>query len=602
MIVLFNETGVRRRWFFALGVGFLAACVSPSFAPILAAPAQSEADGKSVGKTVSESVGSARASTAISRPATVKVEQRPFKIDVVLSGVFEAKRMVEVSIRPLAWASPLVVESAIELGTPVKKGDILVEFDHAKIDKAIENSEVESAIGDLALKHAEEEVPILEKALPIDLTAALRAKTQADEDLKKFLEVDRSQSERNAQFMVKRSVEYLEYAKEELRQLEKMYRSKDLTEETEEIILRRQRFQVESGEFNLKDAELRRDQTLKVDLPRQEQHVRENAVKLAIDLEKARALLPLNLNQKRLALAKLRHDHAQSAEKLADLRRDRDALTVHAPADGLVYYGRCDRGQWSAATTAPKLHKGGLIAPDEVFITIVAPRPLDIRATVDEKDLYALIQPKELRGYATPTFDPDHRLPVRLTSVLPVPRGPGKFEAVVAVEIEEQNTAIRPGMACTVKFVTYRNDRALTVPSTAVFEDDSADVATHYVYLAKPDLDGKFPKQPVKVGKTAGGKTEILSGLAAGDEILPPSLDEETLSRCTPRSETWGDLHVQIVRRSDPLDDHVDALCRLACGCRWRSSVFSRERGAEWPARNESGIGRQSRTSTQPAS
>ena len=129
----------------------------------------------------------------------------------------------------------------------------------------------------------------------------MRAKTQADEDLKKFLEIDRSQSERNAQFTVKRSVEYLEYAKEELRQLEKMYRSKDLTEETEEIILRRQRFQVESGEFSLKDAELRRDQTLKVDLPRQEQHVRENAVKLAIDLEKARALLPLNLNQKRLA-------------------------------------------------------------------------------------------------------------------------------------------------------------------------------------------------------------------------------------------------------------------------------------------------------------
>jgi multidrug efflux pump subunit AcrA (membrane-fusion protein) len=520
MIVLFNEAGARRRWFFALGVGFLGACVLPSFALSLAAPAQSAADDKSVSKTVSESAGSARPATPISRPTTVKVEQRPFKIEVVLSGVFEAKRMVEVSIRPMAWAAPLVVERAIELGTPVKKGDILVEFDHAKIDKAIEDSEVESAIGDLALKQAEEEVPILEKALPIDLTAALRAKTQADEDLKKFLEVDRSQSERNAQFMVKRSVEYLEYAKEELRQLEKMYRSKDLTEETEEIILRRQRFQVESGEFSLKDAELRRDQALKVDLPRQEQRARETAVKLAIDLEKARALLPLNLNQKRLALAKLRHDHAKSAERLADLRRDRDAFTVHAPADGLVYYGRCERGQWSTGTTAPKFHKGGIIAPDEVFMTVVAPRPLDVRATVDEKDLNALTQPKELKGFVTPAFDPDHRLAGRLTSVLSVPRGPGKFEAVVAVDIEEQNLAIRPGMACTVKLITYRKDNALTVPSTAVFEDDSEEALTHFVYLAKPDGDGKFPKHPVKTGKTAGGKTEILSGLAAGDEIL----------------------------------------------------------------------------------
>ena len=71
--------------------------------------------------------------------------------------------------------------------------------------------------------------------------------------------------------MVKSSREYLDYTKEELRQLEKMYRSKDLTEETEEIILRRQRFQVESREQYLKEAELQRDQKLKVDLPRQEE-------------------------------------------------------------------------------------------------------------------------------------------------------------------------------------------------------------------------------------------------------------------------------------------------------------------------------------------
>ena len=80
-------------------------------------------------------------------------------------------------------------------------------------------------------------------------------------------------------FSVKSAVEYLEYAKEELRQLEKMYRSKDLTEETEEIILRRTRFQVESSEVQLKEAELRRDVTLKVELPRREIKAREAAAR-----------------------------------------------------------------------------------------------------------------------------------------------------------------------------------------------------------------------------------------------------------------------------------------------------------------------------------
>ena len=75
-------------------------------------------------------------------------------------------------------------------------------------------------------------------------------------------------------------------------------------------------------------------------------------------------------------------------------------------------------------------------------------------------------------------------------------------------------------MACSVKLFLYRKEDALTVPATAVFEDDWADALTHYVYLAKPDKDGKYPRRPVKIGKSAGGKTEILDGLAEGDEIL----------------------------------------------------------------------------------
>jgi multidrug efflux pump subunit AcrA (membrane-fusion protein) len=507
---------------FGLVLGVIGALALPMLAPSRGARADFREAQKPVEKPASKPAPAAAASpSSSSKPATTKVEKGRFKIEVSLIGVFEARQTTEVWIRPKAWALPLVVERGIELGTPVRKGDVLVEFDREKIDKMIEDSEVENTLTDLALKHAEEEMPILDKSLPIDLAAAERSKARADEDLKRFLEIDRPNSERTVQFMVKQAGEYLEYSKEELKQLEKMYRSKDLTEETEEIILRRQRFQVESSEFYKREAEQRRDQTLKIDLPRQEQGVRENAVKQAIDLAKARALLPLSLNQKRLALAKLKHDHAKAAEKLVDLRADREAMIVHSPADGLVYYGRAERGQWtSSSATGQRLHKGGIISPDEVFLTVVNPRPVDIRATVEEKDLYALIQPKELKGLVTPSFDPDRRLSARLMSVLPVPRESGKFDAVIAVDLGADQTAIKPGMAATIKFVPYRKDDALIVPSTAVFEGDSADSITYYVHIAKPNLDGKFPKRPIQIGKKADGKTEIRNGLVEGDEIL----------------------------------------------------------------------------------
>jgi multidrug resistance efflux pump len=489
---------------FGVSVGLFATIAAFWLTPASADPAQAEGESKSAPKP----------------PAIVKVEKGSFRIEVTVSGVFEAEHTAELSIRPKAWAMPLVVDRAIDLGTPVKKGDILVEFDRDKIDRAIQDADVEASLSELTLKHAEEELPLLEKALPVDLAAAEQAKTQADQDLKKFLEIDRSQSERSAQFLVKRSVEYLEYAKEELRQLEKMYRSKDLTEETEEIILRRTRFQVESNEFNLKEAELQRNRSLKIDLPRQEVRLRESAVKQSIDLEKARALLPLGLNQKRRALAKLKYDQAKSAEKLADLRHDRDAMTVHAPTDGLVYYGRCERGQWSAAATGQKLRRGGVIASDEVFITVVTPRPVDIRATVEEKDLHVLTQPRQLRGIVTPAFDPELRLSGLLVSILPVPRESAKFEAVIRVDLKEDPGAIKPGMACAIKFVPYRKEYALTVPRSAIFDDDSAEPFAQYVYFAKRDSSGKNPKRPVKTGKTANGRTEILDGLAEGDEVL----------------------------------------------------------------------------------
>jgi multidrug resistance efflux pump len=460
--------------------------------------------------------------SAASRPAMVAVEEGPFKVEVTLPGVFEAVRLTEVSVKPKSWASPLSVETAVELGTPVKKGDILVEFDRTKIDKAIQDAEVDLRPGELALRQAEEELPVLEKNLPIDLAAAERSKAQADEDLARFLEIDRPNAVKVAEFSVRSASESLAYAREELQQLEKMYRSKDLTEETEEIILRRTRFQVESGEFRLKAAELRRDATLKVEQPRQEIRVRENAARQALELQKARATLPLALSQKKLALAKLQHEQARAREKLADLRQDRDAMTVHAPADGLVYYGRHDGGHWpQAASMASKLRKGGTILADEVFLTVVAPRPVLVRALVDEKELHHLAGRDELKGRATPAVDASLSLPARLSRLVSVPREAGKFEVLAEVEPGPDAAIIKPGMACTLRFATYRAASALSVPASAVADEDAEDGSVvHVVYVPAKEKDGKPQRRVVKAGKSAGGRTEILSGLHAGEQVF----------------------------------------------------------------------------------
>ncbi len=460
--------------------------------------------------------GTANAAGA-GQPKSCKVEVGTIKVEVTLKGVVEAQHPVEVSLKPEAWTMPLTVARAVEHGATVKQGDILLELDLDRIDQAIKDLRNERALGEVALKHADEELPILEELLPLDKVAAERAKARADEDLSRFLETDRSLAEQGARFQARSAQQRLETAKDELAQLEKMYRAKDLTEETEQMILKRHKFMVEAAQFQVKFAEDARERTLNIDLPRREQGVRENAARQSLALERARGVLPLEIHQKRLARDKLRYEGEKNDEKLTRLEKDRKAMTVRAPAEGIVFYGKPSDGKWGmAAAIAPKLQKGAVLPPQEVVMTIVAARPAFVRATVEEKDLHAL-RPK-MEGKATPSGFPGLRLPARLASVSAIPQSPGIFDARVDVDLSQDAEMVMPGMASTVKFLSYRKDDALVVPATAVQADDVDDV--HFVYLARDEGSDAARKRVVKVGKTVDGKTEIKDGLKEGDEIL----------------------------------------------------------------------------------
>jgi multidrug efflux pump subunit AcrA (membrane-fusion protein) len=234
-------------------------------------------------------------------------------------------------------------------------------------------------------------------------------------------------------------------------------------------------------------------------------------------LEKARAALPLGLIQKRLAVEKMHYERHKAAERLRKLRKDREAMIIKSPADGIVYHSKATRGQWTtAAAMAAKLQRGGTLTPDEVFLTIVKPRPLFMRAAIEEKDLMHVRPAAE--GKCLPASDPEHKLPAKVTTVSAVPITPGSFEAKLHIELGPDAAAIMPGMACTVRLVAYRNDQALTVPAAAGFPDEG-DEDQHYVYVA--GKDGKPKKRPVRTGKTAGGRTEIRDGLHEGEQVLP---------------------------------------------------------------------------------
>ncbi len=457
-------------------------------------------------------------------PAPAKHEVKPatFKIEVKLKGIFESAEMAELAVAPKAWGQLQVVKAA-EQGARVKKGEQVLWLDVEKIDEAIRAAEQAQALTDLNVRLAEENLSILEKETPLSLAAADRADKRFQEDYKHFFEVELPYSKKSADFSLKSAGFYLMYAKEELKQLQKMYEEDDLTEETEEIILKRARFAVERAELSFERSQNSYEWNTKFELPRQEENARHNAKAQELSYAKAKTLLPLQLNQKRLELAKMKRDQHLASEKLAKLKNDRASMVVKAPIDGVIYYGQCVRGHWTTgAAVEGLLRPGGVIKPHQVVMTVVKPRPLRVRTVAPEKELHRL-QPG-LPAEVVPAGYPDLKLAAKLASVASVPFKEGSFDATLSLPAPKGAEALVAGMTCSIAVKAYEKKDAIAVPANLVYTDDK-DPEKRYVLVL--DKDGKQARRDVKAGKKNNGQIEILAGLKAGETIVAKKATEK---------------------------------------------------------------------------
>jgi multidrug efflux pump subunit AcrA (membrane-fusion protein) len=467
-------------------------------------------------------------SSSAAKSETHTVAKGRFQVVVTLEGTFIPRKLAEVSLRPETWTD-LTVAEAVEHGQVVKKGDMLVRLDQRKIDQEIRDEEAARKQAELAIQQVQAEIRVLEPSVPVDLAAAERAKKNADADLENFHDVDRDLTKRMMEMEVKQFQVMVDFQKDELEQLEKMYKADDLTEETEELILKRQRNWLELAQCYLDLMKAQRDRTLQIQLPRQEADLRENASRQSMALEKIRTTLPLTLNKLKLDLEKQKYDHAKASEKLKKLKHDAAALTVYAPTGGTVYYGALANGEWSGASSiAEKLKRGGSLSAHEVFMTVLEPDPLAVHVTVPEKALSELSA--GLACQVTPTASSTARLRATVESIPSLPAANGKFRAVLKLADDNpplDKVKLAPGMKCSVKAITYETAAALTVP-VAALQTDSFDDQKHYVNLV--DSEGKHSRRDVTVGHRSESSVEITAGLAEGDKVLLGKPPEEKKS------------------------------------------------------------------------
>ncbi len=464
---------------------------------------------KDAPKDKKEAAGKEDKKSAEEGPKTHKVKAESFEVVVELDAVFEALDTTPISLVPEEWGDLTVVE-AIPHGTAVKKGDVLIQLDTEALEEQVRDLSEKRPLTELGLKLAEENLEALELSTPLDLKSAERNKLRTDEDLTYFLEVGRKMREEDARQNVLQWENYLAYSKEELDQLLKMYEADDLTEETEEIIVKRARDDVAQAEWRLKETKERSDRELNSRIPRDHEDLVHRVTTVNNAWENAKDTLPDKLAQARLQLAEQKRANTKEAEKLEGLKADLAMLSaIKAPVDGFVYYGAQDRGKWATATAVErKLVAGGKLSPREVLMTIVQPAPVRVRLAVPEDKLEHL---KEgLAAEVSPKSNPESFLEAKLESLSFAPQSDGKFDAIVTLNNAPESARLYPGMNASVRFDIYEKEKALTVPKGAVKREGT----DHFVTLKGGE------KKAVETGLSDGKVTEILSGLAEGDEII----------------------------------------------------------------------------------
>jgi Cu(I)/Ag(I) efflux system membrane fusion protein len=176
--------------------------------------------------------------------------------------------------------------------------------------------------------------------------------------------------------------------------------------------------------------------------------------------------------------------------------RVHNVTTIRAPASGMV--------------KTLGVRAGMTLSPGETLAEIDGLATVWVNAAVPEVAAgeVAVGTPAQV----TITGFPGETFSGRVTAILP--QADTASQTLTArIEIANRGGRLRPGMFAQVAF-TGKTRTALLVPSDAVIRTGTRNL----VMLA--GKGGRYRPAEVRIGDTAGGQTEILAGLAAGERVV----------------------------------------------------------------------------------
>ncbi len=427
------------------------------------------------------------------------------KSDCQLSGKIVPAEGAEISLDLNAYSGDLRITSVASHGTFVNEGDLLLHLDTKTIDEQIRKAEFNLNEAQSSYDRAEALAHLDHEARLASVRRAEQKAEWAQRQLDGYLQKELQFKKESVRLQNQGGQHSLDDQRDELSELQKMYREDELVDSTEEIVLKRARRRLASSTARVELSEAQRDYDLRVVEVLKEERLRAEAKSARESLERERRRTVIQEQASESSLARQSFELEQKRETLALLRRDREAFTVRAPRSGLVLHSSLD-----ALPQASLLKNGGRIAAGQVLLTVASVDSLEVKTQLPEAELYRVGSgdAAHITFEALPTLSVVGRLSV---SYMPTISSNGNVYETTA-RLSQSDPRLRVGMSCQVTIPIEARD-AVLLPIDAVSKKDGDP------QVLCRDQGGVFKARKVVTGLSDAEHIVIVKGVAEGDVI-----------------------------------------------------------------------------------
>jgi HlyD family secretion protein len=404
------------------------------------------------------------------------------------------------------------IQELVKEGMFVHKGDVLVTLDSSNIQKNYDQSLLDLQAAEAALSAAKEAKDIQEATNVANIQEAEIGVEVAKLDLREYIEGVAPQAESEAKTKFEMAVIMVKNKEEDLAITRALFGKGFVTA----VDVKKGELDVLTVKNDLQKA--RTDQKVLLEytnaknLATKKSAVAQAEQKLELTKKENNA----NLNKYIAALAATQQTLLLRKQLTAKLKEQLENCSIKAPADGLVVYASS-----SDRSGNDPIKEGGTVRLQQVLCRLPDTSSMKAVVRVQEGQVSKLRVDDNNPMRATVNvvgFKKAIGANVARISVLADSSqrwwNPDLKEYPVDLVLDETPANSKPGLSATVEILVERRENVIAVPLTSIYAQGNQS----FVFVRS--ATGEPRPVEIKMGATNDTHAEIISGLAAGDDVL----------------------------------------------------------------------------------